>query len=60
MAPLFAGVRGEPAVNMESLVEAVCGFARLAADAAGVAELEINPLVAGPGGVLAVDARARI
>jgi len=60
MAPLLDGARGQPPVNKERLADTICGFARLAVDAAAAAELEVNPLVAGPGGVVAVDARARL
>lgn len=60
MAPLLKGVRGEPPVDLGALTETICRFAQLAADAADLAELEVNPLVAGSGGVMAVDARARL
>jgi acetyltransferase len=60
MAPLLKGVRGEPPVDFDALAETICRFAQLAAAAADLVELEVNPLVAGPGGVMAVDARARI
>ena len=60
MAPLLDGVRGQPRVNKDLLAEAVCRFAQRAVDATDVAELEVNPLVAGPDGVVAVDARARM
>ena len=60
MAPLLDGARGEPPVNKDRLAEAICRFAQLAVDATDVAELEVNPLVAGPDGVVAVDARARM
>jgi acetyltransferase len=60
MAPLLDGARGEPPVNKDRLAEAICRFAQLAVDATDVVELEVNPLVAGPDGVVAVDARARM
>ena len=60
MAPLLHGVRGEPPVNMDALIDTVCRFARLAANVAELTELELNPLIAGPDGVTAVDARAHI
>ena len=60
MAPLLYGVRGEPPVDLAALSEAVCRFAQLGTELRELAELEVNPLVAGPHGVLAVDARARL
>jgi acetyl-CoA synthetase (ADP-forming) len=60
MAPLLRGARGEPPVKMEALAEAIRRFAQLAADAPQLGEIEINPLMAGPDGVMAVDARARL
>ena len=35
----------------------ICRFARLVVDVSGLREIEINPLVAGPAGAVAVDAR---
>lgn len=58
MAPLLRGVRGEPPVSLDALADAIRRFSELAAGTE-LTELEINPLVAGPGGVMAVDARAR-
>ncbi len=60
MAPLLCGVRGEPAVNVDALAETMARFACLAADVPELTELEINPLIASPDGVMAVDARAHI
>ena len=60
MAPLLHGVRGEAPVDMRALSEAICRFAQLAVDLPELAEIEVNPLVAGPAGVIAVDARARL
>jgi acetyl coenzyme A synthetase (ADP forming)-like protein len=60
MAPLLQGVRGEAPVDMDALSESICRVAQLAVDLSDLAELEVNPLVAGPGGVIAVDARASL
>ena len=60
MAPVLYGVRGEPPVDMDALITAVCRFAKVAADVAAFTEFEINPLVAGRDGVVAVDARAHV
>ncbi len=60
MAPLLHGVRGEAPVDMRALSEAICRFAQLGVDLPELAEIEVNPLVAGPAGVIAVDARARL
>jgi acetate---CoA ligase (ADP-forming) len=60
MAPLLHGVRGGPPVDLAALSEAICRFAQLGADLAELAEAEINPLVACPDGMIAVDARAAL
>ena len=58
MAPLLHGVRGEAPADIGALSEAICRFAQLGAALPDLAELEVNPLVVGPRGVIAVDARA--
>ena len=60
MAPLLRGVRGKPPVRLDALADAIGRFAQLAADVDELVEIEINPLIAGPDGVMAVDARARL
>lgn len=60
MAPLLRGVRGEPPVDREAVARSISRFSLLAAELDELAELEVNPLVAGPAGVIAVDARARL
>jgi acetyl-CoA synthetase len=56
-AALFDGYRGAAPVNMAALAEAVSALSRLAdANAGRLAEMEINPLVALPDRVVAVDA----
>jgi len=54
---MFAGVRGQPAVDVDALVDTVMKVQRLALDLAGeVRELDINPLVIRPRGAVALDA----
>jgi hypothetical protein len=60
MAPALRGARNRPAVDLDALADAVCRFAALALAAPEVAELEINPLLAGPDGVVALDVRGRL
>jgi len=49
-----------PAVNMRALEEALVQLAQLTVDVAEIVELEINPLLADPSGVIALDARIRV
>jgi acetate---CoA ligase (ADP-forming) len=59
MAPALRGARGRHAADLDALADVVCRFAALAVAAPALAELEINPLLAGPAGVFALDARGR-
>ena len=54
--PLLQGWRSKPAVDIDALAAAVAAVSELAAARPDIAEIEINPLRVGPGGVLAVDA----
>jgi acyl-CoA synthetase (NDP forming) len=60
MAPLLRGTRGEPPVVREALATIVGRFSQLLVDLPELAEIEINPLMVGPAGAVAVDARARL
>jgi acetyltransferase len=60
LAPLLHGMRGERPVDVSALANAISSFSRLLVDMSELEEIEVNPLVAGPGGVLVVDARARL
>jgi acetyltransferase len=60
MAPLLAGVRGEPPVDRPAIGAMIARFSRLVVDLPELAELEINPLVASPRGAIAVDARGTL
>lgn len=55
------GWRGRPAADREAALDAVEAVARYAASAAGrLIELDVNPLIAGPAGAVAVDALIRL
>ena len=56
-APLLLGARGRTPVDLAALAETVSRVSALAAAHPELAELELNPLLAGPAGVLALDAR---
>lgn len=57
-APLLAGWRGAPAVDLDAVAHALCALARAAAEHPELAEIEVNPLLVHPGGALALDAHA--
>jgi len=57
---LVAGFRGAPAADARALAELLLRLGRLAEDLPEVAELDLNPILAGPDGCVAVDARVRI
>jgi acyl-CoA synthetase (NDP forming) len=59
IAPLLAGWRGQPAVDAEAVVDVLMTVAEIGASGA-VAELDINPLLARPEGVVGLDALLRL
>jgi acetyl coenzyme A synthetase (ADP forming)-like protein len=60
MAPVLRGVRGATPVDVSALAQTISQFSMMAADVLEFAEVEINPLVAGASGTVAVDARATL
>lgn len=57
-AKLLAGVRGRPAADLDAVAAALSAFSVLA-DALGreaIAEIDLNPVICGPDGAVAVDA----
>lgn len=57
--PLLTGARGRPPADLDALCALISRFSAFAAGAAGrIAEIEINPVLAGPEGALAVDCLA--
>ena len=59
-APLLLGHRGKPAADIDALCGTLLRVSRLADDLPQVAELDLNPVIARPDGVIAVDVRIRI
>lgn len=55
---LLYGVRGEPSVDLEAIVDVLLSFSRLLASCPEVAEIDINPLLVLESGAAALDARA--
>ena len=58
--PLLDGYRGRPPADLGSLRDLVLRVAALAATHPAVAELDLDPVIATPGGALVVDARVRL
>jgi len=57
LRPLLDGIRGAPPADLENLSQALSRFSILAADLGDlIAEMDVNPLIAGPHGCVALDA----
>ena len=55
--PLLAGWRGAPAVDIHALADVIVAFSEMAAELGDVLDaVEVNPVIASPHGVVAVDA----
>ncbi len=59
-APLLLGHRGQPPADIVALRDTLLRVSQLADDLPQVAELDLNPVIACPDGVTAVDARIRV
>lgn len=55
--PLLTGYRGRRPVDVDGLIEVLIRLSYLAADYPEIAELDVNPLLATPEEVIALDAR---
>ena len=55
--PLLNGYRGRPPLDVEALIEVLVRLSYLIAEQPRITELDINPLLVLPHGVLALDAR---
>ena len=56
-SPLLRGVRGQPGVDREALVGLLVSVSRLLEDHPEVLEVDLNPVISGAAGALAVDVR---
>lgn len=59
-ARVLTGVRGAAPVSEPAIVDVLCRLSQLAVDFPTIMELDVNPLLALPDGVVAVDARVRV
>ena len=59
-APLLFGHHSQPPADVAALCGALLRISQLADDLPQVAELDLNPVIARPNGVIAVDARIRV
>lgn len=57
IAKAFAGVRGRAPVKMDELIDTIVKMSYLVADHPMIKEFDINPLLASPEGIMALDAR---
>jgi acyl-CoA synthetase (NDP forming) len=59
IAALLDGFRGAPPADLDAIIRAITGLSALAAELGEqLAALDVNPLICGPGGAVAVDALA--
>lgn len=57
VSPLLAPHRGKPGTDRKSIAQAIAGISRLIATFPDrIAEIDVNPVIARPGGAVAVDA----
>ncbi|HEX5384877.1 MAG TPA: acetate--CoA ligase family protein, partial [Propionibacteriaceae bacterium] len=59
-APLLTGYRGTPSMDTEALEQLLLRVAQLAEDFPELSELDLNPVVAVPSGVTALDVKLRL
>jgi acyl-CoA synthetase (NDP forming)/GNAT superfamily N-acetyltransferase len=59
-APLLLGRDGSPPADLAALADMLLRVSRLADEVPEVAELELSPVIAAPGGITALDAQIRL
>jgi acetyltransferase len=58
--PILEGVRGEPGADLEAVEDLLLRVSRMVADHPSITELDLNPILATPDGVCAVDVRLKV
>jgi acyl-CoA synthetase (NDP forming) len=59
-APLLFGYRGQPPANVAAVEDVIVRVAQIAHDLPEIAEIDLNPVIAGPDRATVVDARVRV
>jgi acetyl coenzyme A synthetase (ADP forming)-like protein len=59
-SPLLFGYRGAPSVNADALEDVLIRLGRLVDDLPAIAEIDLNPVIASPAGVIVLDAKVRL
>ncbi|WP_247728480.1 acetate--CoA ligase family protein [Halovivax limisalsi] len=59
-SPLLHGARGREPADVDAVVETIQRLSQLVTDFPSILELDVNPLVAGPDGVQAIDLRLTV
>ncbi len=59
-APLLRGARGRDPADVEAIIDTIQRLSQLVTDFPAILELDVNPLVAGPDGVQAIDLRLTV
>jgi hypothetical protein len=54
---IISGYRGGPRVDIDRLARVISSFSRIMVENSKIDQMEINPLMVGPDGILAVDTR---
>jgi len=60
IAALLKGFRDRPAADIDGVVNVLIQLSQITADHAEITEIDINPLLCDPQGVIAVDCRIRV